>query len=519
MSRPATDRAQSETVGVILLLGVFVLSASAVGIVYIGDVASGGDEVVVSADLSADGTDLRVSHLGGDALPNDELAVVVRANGNTTRYPFAPPSGEFAPGDRRTVSDALVADASNEVRLYHEPSGEEIERASLTPEPDPTAETGAIEGTVIGPDTASMRVASGASLGIRRSVVPLSGATVAVDGAGRVAEVTTGPGGAYRVDGLDPGEYEVSATAPGLAVSAATATVEPNATTTVDLRLDPLRPAEFDVEIGAVDATVDAGDPLTVDAAVENVGDENGTRTVALSVGDEEVDSDEVTLRPGERRTVSLRWQTLPTDVGEQTLTVDTGDDDATTTVEVLDAPTDAVAYVDSDGDGVRDETYTAVELAFLGPVDGHLVVFDDVDVAVPVETTADRVTVRDGVAIDADAVAIEASGDLRVGDGATVDTSSWGVFGSTAGDVVLQAGGTLDARGATVTTAAESLSRFAWTSAGDIELTAGDDADLRDGTFDATAEGWFGGGDGRISVTAGEAVRTDGASFAPERE
>ena len=516
MSHPATARAQSETVGVILLVAVFVVSASAIGVAYVGGVGSDADEVVVSAELSANGTELRVDHLGGDALPNEELAVVVRADGNSTRYPFAPPAGEFAPGNRRTFSDALVANATNEVGLYHEGSGEQIEQATLTPRPEPTAETGSIEGTVVGPGAASTRVASGASLGLRPSVVPLSGATVAVEGAGRVAEATTGPGGAFRVDGLEPGEYEVSATAPGLAVSAATVSVEPNQTTAVDLALDPLRPAEFAVEIAGVDAEVDAGDPVTVDATIENVGDERGTETVELRVGDERVDSVEVALDPGERRTVSLRWATLPTDVGEETLTVDAADDEASTTVELLDAATDAVAYRDRDGDGAPDETYTAVELAFLGAVDGHLVVYENVAVDVPIGATADRVTVRDGVTVEAAAVSLEADGRLRIGDGAAVDTAQSGFFLADAGDVSLRAGGDLDARGATVRTSASAA--FA-AGAGDIDLTAGGDADLREGTFEAVGVSFFGRGDGRITVTAGGTVRTEDAAFDPERE
>ncbi|TKX84374.1 type IV pilin [Halorubrum sp. SS5] len=517
MSRPTTARAQSETVGIILLVAVFVVSASAIGVAYVGGVGSDTDEVVVSAELSADGTDLRVDHLGGDALPNGELAVVVRADGNATRYPFAPPAGEFAPGERRTFSDALVANATNEVALYHEASGERIARTTLAPTATPSlaAETGSIEGVVVGPGAAATRVASGASLGLRPSVVPLSGATVAVDGAGRVAEATTGVGGAYRIDGLEPGEYEVSATAPGLAVSATTVEVEPNETATVDFRLDPLRPAEFAVEIAGVDARVDAGDPVTVDATVENVGDERGTETVELRVGDERVDSVEVSLDAGESRTVSLRWQTLPTDVGEETLTVDAGDDAATTTVEVLDAATDAVAYVDRDGDGDPDETYTAVELAFLGAVDGHLVVYDDVTVQTPVGATADRVTVRDGVTVRANGIDLTAAGDLSVGRDAVLDASSRGFLFAGAGDVSLRAGGDLDARDAAVTTSAGAL----FASAGDIVLTAGGDADLRDGTFEAVGVGFFGRSDGRITVTAGGTVRTEGASFDPPRE
>lgn len=131
MTRPHSNRAQSETVGVVLLVAVFVVSATAIGVAYVGGVGSEADEIVVSADLSANGTDLRVEHLGGDALPNGELVVVVGADGTATRYPFAPPSGEFAPGDRRTFPDALVTNASNEVSLYHVPSGEQIERATL----------------------------------------------------------------------------------------------------------------------------------------------------------------------------------------------------------------------------------------------------------------------------------------------------------------------------------------------------------------------------------------------------
>ena len=123
MPRASTARAQSETVGVILLVAVLDVSATAIGVTYVGGVDSDADEVVVSADLSANETDLCVEHFGGDTLPNDELAIVVRADGNATRYPFAPPSGEFAPGDRRTFLNALATNASNEVAFYHEPSG------------------------------------------------------------------------------------------------------------------------------------------------------------------------------------------------------------------------------------------------------------------------------------------------------------------------------------------------------------------------------------------------------------
>jgi len=67
VSRPTSARAQSETVGTVLLLGVFVIAAGAVRAALVSDVASDGDEIVVSADMTADRSDLDVSHLGGDA--------------------------------------------------------------------------------------------------------------------------------------------------------------------------------------------------------------------------------------------------------------------------------------------------------------------------------------------------------------------------------------------------------------------------------------------------------------------
>jgi len=97
MSRPTSARAQSETVGTVLLLGVFVIAAGAVGAALVSDVASDGDEIVVSADMTADRSDLDVSHLGGDAVSNSDLTVIIKAGENRTRIAFAPPSGEFAP--------------------------------------------------------------------------------------------------------------------------------------------------------------------------------------------------------------------------------------------------------------------------------------------------------------------------------------------------------------------------------------------------------------------------------------
>jgi len=510
---PTQSRAQSNTVGVVTLVAVFLVTATVVGLAVVDNVET-DDRPLISADFEANGTDLTLRHVGGDAAPNGELTVVIDADGTTARLGLGPPDERFTLGDEREFEDVLSPGTTTDVKLVHLPSGAILDEGTVQA-PDEPAETGAIEGTVRGDETATLR-GSGASFILRRSLAPIAGVTVTIEGSQSVTEATTTADGGYRVDGLSPGSYEVSATAAGFGVATATASVTANETTTVDLQLDPLEPAAFDVEIAGVDATVDAGDPVTVDVTVENVGDERGTKTVELRVGGETVDSVEVALDPGESRTVSLRWQTLPTDVGESTLTVDSGDDAATTTVDVLDAVSDAVAYVDRDGDGDPDERYTAIELATLGAVEGHLVVYDDVEVDAPVAATADRVTVRDGVLIEADAVTFDAGGDLRLGDDATIDVSQAGAFVVRTGDVTLRAGGNFDAQNAVVTTAAQGILIG---TAGDIELTAGGDADLRDGTFGAVGAGLFGRSDGRITVTAGGTVRTEGASFDPPRE
>ncbi|MDV7350553.1 carboxypeptidase regulatory-like domain-containing protein [Halorubrum distributum] len=508
MSHPTTDRAQSETVGVILLVTVFVVSASAIGVAYVGGVGSDTDEVVVSAELSADGTDLRVDHLGGDALANEELAVVVRAEGNSTRYPFAPP-GEFAPGERRTFSDALIANATNEVGLYHEPSGEQIERTTLVPKPDPTVETGSIEGTVVGRDAASFRVFSGASFGVRQSVAPLSGAVVTVDGAGSVAKTRTGSDGTYRIDGLEPGEYEVSASAPGLAVSTKRVDVGRNSTTTAEFRLDPLRPAEFDVEIVDVDRRVNTGDPLTVEATVKNVGDEEGTQPIEFSAAGTVIGSEPLTLAGGERRELSLTWRPDLTDVGTVELAVASENDTATTTVEVFDPEGDGVAYVDRDGDGIAEETFSATELAARGEFDGHLVVFDDTDLRGTLSVEADRITLRDGVSLSAGSIDLDADGDVSIA-GARIDTSFTGWFGLSGGDIEIDSGGRIAARGATVTATALA-------APGDIDLSAADDVDLTNGVFNAQATVFFGSNGAIVVESERGTVTTDGAWFAPD--
>ncbi|MEF8870053.1 MAG: laminin B domain-containing protein [Haloarculaceae archaeon] len=75
-------------------------------------------------------------------------------------------------------------------------------------------------------------------------------------------------------------------------------------------------PAEFAVTLDATNSPVTEGETLTVDATIENTGSDSGTQEVALSIGDFETDSVQVSLDPGQRRTVSLSWTTSGGDAG-----------------------------------------------------------------------------------------------------------------------------------------------------------------------------------------------------------
>lgn len=150
----------------------------------------------------------------------------------------------------------------------------------------------------------------------------------------------------------------------GEVVDAETATVPWNETATITLSYETYpvrRPVAFPVEVRGEDdadevtvavspeaepslevAIVGTGDPVTggeylgVTADVANAGTARTTEDVRLAVADDVVDSQRVTLEPGEHRTVSLGYETYPVrrDVTFP-VTVTAGDDADRETVAV----------------------------------------------------------------------------------------------------------------------------------------------------------------------------------------
>ncbi|MFB6281415.1 MAG: type IV pilin N-terminal domain-containing protein [Haloferacaceae archaeon] len=116
------DRAQSEVVGNVLLVGTAVLAVSVFGLAVVGGI--GGDERTyadVDADTTVGTNRTAITHNGGDSIAAADLRVLVGVNGSTptdrTRNDSASTGtgdGRFGPGDRwgydlsRTVREGTV---------------------------------------------------------------------------------------------------------------------------------------------------------------------------------------------------------------------------------------------------------------------------------------------------------------------------------------------------------------------------------------------------------------------------
>lgn len=131
-------RAQSETLGIILLVSIVVLSVGIFATFYLGTIGAQSGSLV-DAKFSADGGDLTITHAGGDPVSPDELLVGVDRPGDRTQHAFADGSidrgtdDRFAPGDRWRF-DVLDPDGAATVWLIHEPSDRVLDRDRVHPD-------------------------------------------------------------------------------------------------------------------------------------------------------------------------------------------------------------------------------------------------------------------------------------------------------------------------------------------------------------------------------------------------
>jgi len=113
--------------------------------------------------------------------------------------------------------------------------------------------------------------------------------------------------------------------------------------------------SEFEIEITGTNSPVTEGDPLTVDAVIENAGTINDTQDVRLEAfgGGAVGLVEDVDLDPGESESVTLTWNTVVGDAGTGEIKVLSGDDNDTASVEITEKtrdPVDVAFVIDETG-------------------------------------------------------------------------------------------------------------------------------------------------------------------------
>lgn len=139
----ARNRAQSETIGTVLLIGVVVVAVGTFGAFFLSGFVG---ESAPLASISVDGneTTMNISHSGGERIATEDLRITVSQPGNSKAYTFenngtqvrvSDPDTEFKPGDRwrfDTEGQGLEADQRVTVRLIHLPSNEVVDTGRYT---------------------------------------------------------------------------------------------------------------------------------------------------------------------------------------------------------------------------------------------------------------------------------------------------------------------------------------------------------------------------------------------------
>ena len=127
MNEQMPDRAQSESIGVILLVGVVIITVSVGGAYAMGTItqSAGGPDVAFTSEIGTDG--ITLSHQGGDSLPGDDLRLIVRVNESETGLGWSDGtlSGSddtFDPGEEWAVSRSYDPGSLVTVWLVDKPS-------------------------------------------------------------------------------------------------------------------------------------------------------------------------------------------------------------------------------------------------------------------------------------------------------------------------------------------------------------------------------------------------------------
>ena len=335
----AGRRAQSETIGVLLLTAVVVVLVSVVGAGVIANVSSQAQagEVAARADVTITGDNVTVTHGGGDTLADSTVRVILRNGSDESRYELsdvAPADrtgdgdGRFEPGERAVLSHSLTGTVSVLVV--------DIERGTVLGR----GEASGVSDTTPGPpefrvriDNTDSPVAEGETLTVRPTVTNRGDRRVTqqvdltVDGTEVDAQsLTLGAGRSEQIE-----LTWTTATGDAGSYTAVVASENDSDSTPITVQT----PTFFDVSIDGTNSPVETGRNLTVNATVENTGEDGGVQGIDLNVGGlgTPFDFEQVGLNGGDSVQLTLANVTEPGDAGDYTATV--ASEDASDSVSV----------------------------------------------------------------------------------------------------------------------------------------------------------------------------------------
>lgn len=346
------DRGQSETVGVVILVGVVVLTVSTAGwfvATHYLDQAR-AHPTFADADVNATEDTLVVTHRGGERLPEAGVTVIVRSGAGTVRYDMASDpidrsgdgDGTFEPGESVTFAHSL--DGSLDVLLVNRRNNDVFVRATVRVPDDGVVDPANFAVRI---DHTTGPVTAGETLSVRATVTNTGDRSatqdveLVVDGLGVVdtRRLTLG-GGAWRQITL---EWATSAGDAGTR-DVTVRTDDDADTTSVTVQT----PGRFDVTIDDTNSPVRAGSTAQVTATIQNTGESRDTQSIALDVAGQPnpVDTRLVALDGGDSRQLTLNWSTASGDSGTYDVAVRSEDDVANGTVSVTPPGSGAVFAV-----------------------------------------------------------------------------------------------------------------------------------------------------------------------------
>ena len=385
-------RAQSEVVGVALLVGVFALLALLVGTIVIGNVTNqASDEPLAEINASATAENLTLTHGGGDGFEETAITVILRQNGDETRYGLdsftenrGSDTARFSAGERWVRSHTLTTGLAR-VLVVHEPSNAVVHDEQIVVPAAPNREpVAAFEYSPEAPGT-------------NESIT--FNASDSYDGDGNITSyewdfngdgATTGRVVNYTY--TSPGEYDVILAvtdndgAQNTSVRTVVANDPPNATLAVDCTG---RECTFDASNSTDDGTIanhtwnfDNGNTTTTtSSAVDYTYDSDGIYNVTVTVTD--------TLSGTDTAARTVTVDTTEPSVTNATLSDDDGDsfvtsgDSITISATVSDVTSgiksvtasasafDAGSSIELTDDN-NNETYTATVTVGSSPIEGN---------------------------------------------------------------------------------------------------------------------------------------------------